>query len=102
VTSAVYSLVRQAILEKKQVHAVFAGLPRRLCPHVIGAKNGRPQALFFQFGGSSRRGPLPAGDWRCLPIDQLTDVSIHEGSWRTRRHTQPQSCVDEVDLEVEL
>ena len=30
---------------------------------------GVAQALFFQFGGESKRGLSPGGDWRCLPLD---------------------------------
>jgi hypothetical protein len=71
-----------------------------MCPHVIGTKGGQARALFFQFGGSSERGLDPAGDWRCLPLDGLTEVSLHDGRWRTKAHWQPQSCIDEVDLEI--
>jgi hypothetical protein len=96
-----YPLIRQAILEKHQVHAVFRGRFRELCPYVLGTKNGRDQALFFQFGGESRRGLPVGGDWRCLPVDELTDVSAHEGPWHgADRYDPSQSCVDEVDVEV--
>jgi hypothetical protein len=96
-----YPLIRQAILEKQQINATFRGKFRELCPHVLGTKNGRRQALFFQFGGESRRGLPPSGDWRCLPVDELTDVSLHEGPWHGRdRYDPAQTCVDEVDVEV--
>lgn len=96
-----YPLIRQAILERQQVHAVFRGRHRELCPHVLGTKNGRAQALFFQFGGESLRGLRSGGDWRCLPVDELTDVSVREGPWHGEDRYDPcQSCVDEVDIEV--
>jgi hypothetical protein len=72
-----------------------------MCPHVIGSKDGQPRALFFQFAGSSSRGLPPGGDWRCLPLDDLTDVSTHDGLWHTRAHSEPQRCIEEVDLEVD-
>jgi hypothetical protein len=71
-----------------------------MCPHVIGTKNGQARALFFQFGGSSSRGLPPSGDWRCMPLDGLTAVSIHDGPWRTIAYTQSQTCIDEIDAEV--
>jgi hypothetical protein len=96
-----YPQIRQAILGRHQVHATFQGRFRKLCPHVLGTKNGRRQALFFQFGGESRRGLPPSGDWRCLPIDELTDVSMHQGPWYGEdRYDPAQSCVDVVDVEV--
>jgi hypothetical protein len=101
VSDDVSSLVRRAIEQRQQVHAVFDGHRRQLCPHVIGTRDGQPRALFFQFGGTSSRGLEPGGDWRCLPLDGLTAVSVHDGPWHTRAHCEPQSCIDEVDLEVE-
>ncbi len=100
-TADVYSLVRRAIVERKQVHAVFGGHERRLCPHVIGTRGGEPRALFFQFAGGSSRGLEPGGDWRCLPLDGLSEAGVADGRWHTRAHTEPQRCIDDVDLEVE-
>lgn len=50
-----YELIRNAILGKQQIFAVYDSHPRELCPHAIGTKNGRQQALFYQFGGSEVR-----------------------------------------------
>ncbi len=96
-----YALVRRAIEERRQVHASYGGHQRRMCPHVIGTRDGQPRALFFQFGGSSSRGLPPGGDWRCLRLDRLTGVSIHDGLWHTRAHSEPQRCIEDVDLEIE-
>ena len=96
-----YALVRRAIEERRQIHATYGGHRRRMCPHVIGTRVGQPRALFFQFAGSSSRGLMPGGDWRCLSLEALADVSIHEGSWHTRAHSEPQRCIDAVDLEIE-
>ena len=97
-----YSLIRRAILERRQVHAVCKGRPRALCPHVLGTKGGRRQALFFQFGGESERGLPRGGDWRCLLIDELTDVSLHPGDWHTDAGYDGarQTCVEEIDVAV--
>ena len=43
----------------RQRSAIYDGLPRLLCPHVLGRKSGRLRVLFYQFGGSSNSG-LPA------------------------------------------
>jgi hypothetical protein len=96
-----YALVRQAIEERRQVHATYGGHRRRMCPHVIGTKDGEPRALFFQFAGGSGRGLKSGGDWRCLSLQGMTDVSVHDGPWYTQAHSQPQYCVEEVDLEVD-
>jgi len=95
-----YALVRRAIVERLQVEATYAGHRRRMCPHLLGTRDGQPRALFFQFAGASSRGLEPGGSWRCLPLTGLSDVSVHSGEWHTRAHSQPQSCIDAVDLEV--
>jgi hypothetical protein len=35
-----YDLIRQAIIEKKGIAAVYNGQYREMCPHVIGTKKG--------------------------------------------------------------
>jgi hypothetical protein len=95
-----YALLRRAILEKRQVHGTYGGHERHMCPHVLGTSEGRARVLVFQFGGSSRRGLQPGGDWRCLLLDGLTRVSIHEGPWHARAHSEPQHCVEEVEVEA--
>ncbi len=37
--------------------------------HGIGTKHGQAYALFYQFGGASRRGLPKAGQWLCLKTD---------------------------------
>ncbi len=99
-----YALVRQAIIDNHQVFATYNGYPREMCPHVIGRKRGRRQALFYQFGGDSESGLRPDGspnNWRCIPVDELRDVTIRPGEWHTApNHSRPQTCVDEIDVEV--
>lgn len=99
-----YDLIRAAIQNKQQVFATYGGHVRELCPHVIGTKNGSPRALFYQFGGSSSSEsitPGSPGNWRCLPIEGLSNISIREGQWYSgQNHSRPQTCVDIIDLEV--
>ena len=104
--SKTYNIIRNAIVNKKNIIAIYQGYLREMCPHIIGWKNGREQALFYQFGGSSSDGPIISdspNNWRCIPIDGLSDVIAKEGVWHTStNYANPQSCVDEIDLKVEL
>ena len=99
-----YDTIRQAIIHKQQITATYKGHVREMCPHVIGTKDGRQQALFYQFGGTSSSGPVTTtgpNNWRCIPISGLTDVSAHAGTWYTASdHSKAQTCVDHVDVEV--
>ena len=38
-----------------------------------------------------------------MPIDDLQDVVVTDGEWHTApNHTRPQTCVDEIDVEVDF
>lgn len=103
--SANYKLIRNAIINKQQVIAVYNGYRREMCPHVIGTKNGREQALFYLYGGESSSGVIVLGstkNWRCIPISGLQDIAVQEGKWHSGdNHSKPQTCVDNIDVEVE-
>src|SRR5882724_11554948 len=60
----VYSLLYQAIEEKKQVIAMYDGYLREMCPHVLGSKDGVRHVLLFQFAGDSSQGLPPGGQWK--------------------------------------
>lgn len=103
--ASVYEIVRDAIVNKKVVIATYDGYRREMCPHAIGTKRGREQALFYQFGGESSSGLGPDGspyNWRCIQLDRLTEVSSRPGSWHTaQNHTRRQTCIDWIDVEVD-
>src|SRR5690242_3050022 len=84
----IYGLLLRAAAGKQPVAAVYDGLPRLLCPHVLGRNGeGRLRALCYQFGGSSgsglRLGPEGVGGWRCIAVDKLSRVELQMGLWRT-------------------
>jgi len=84
------------------VSANYRGFPRQMCPHVLGLKQGKEQALFFQFAGGSRSGLPPGGEWRCMELSALSNISIYVGHWRQGPPTsRPPSCVDQIDVQVE-
>ena len=100
-----YNLIATAIRDRKQVTAVYDGRYREMCPHQLGrSKNGREQCLFYQFGGESNSRDIIVGavdNWRCLPLDGLTDVALRDGEWHTAsNYEHPATCLDTIDVEV--
>jgi hypothetical protein len=61
--------------------------------------------LFYQFGGSSNSGlpvvPEGVGDWRCLAVEKLSQVELSAETWRTQQRSGRQTCIDEVDFDVD-
>ncbi|HVA25807.1 MAG TPA: UDP-N-acetylmuramoyl-L-alanyl-D-glutamate--2,6-diaminopimelate ligase [Chloroflexota bacterium] len=102
---AVSETIRKAIISEHQVIATYKRRVREMCPHAIGTKSGKPQALFYQFAGSSESGLGPDGsprNWRCIPVDELSEVSTRLGPWHTVKadgHSKVTSCLDSTDLE---
>jgi hypothetical protein len=95
-------LLRAAIKELKQVTAVYNGLPREFCVHLLGTKNGDWKVLVWQFGGSSSKADdIP--NWRDWHVGKITDLSLRDGEWHrgweTGRRTQ--KSMDRVDTAVD-
>jgi hypothetical protein len=101
-----YELIAEAIKKKLQITAIYQGHYREMCPHALGKKRGRYQALFYQFGGNGSKGPVTPGlssNWRCIPIEGLTDIQLRSGEWHTaKNHSEAQTCIDQIDLEVNI
>jgi hypothetical protein len=97
-----FAQVKNALLQRKLVYAVYRGFQREMCPHVLGWKAGKEHPLFFQVGGSSSKGLRLGGAWRCLNLPELSDVSIQDGPWRTGAgyYDNPQGYVDEIDVRI--
>ncbi len=96
-----FDLFVAAVKERKQVTCTYQGYYREFCVHVVGWKHGKEQALVFQFAGESSKGLPPNGEWRCFPLAGLSDVTLKAGAWHTGQgHSRPQTCVDEVHVEI--
>ncbi len=98
-----YNLIRQAILNKQCVTCSYNGYLRKMTPHVIGRKNGKEQALFYQYGGDSSSGLSsdPAKNWRCIPVAKIENLQINSDPFQTaNNHSKTQTCVDSIDVEI--
>ena len=102
----IYDLLRAAATRRQPVAAMYDGLPRWLCPHVLGRnREGRLRALCYQFGGSSgsglRLGPEGIGGWRCIAVEKLSQVELRAEAWRTEPRASRQHCVEEIDFDAD-
>jgi hypothetical protein len=101
VPSRNYVLFERAMNLRKQVVCKYGGYPRELCPIILGHSQGQEKALTYQFGGESSSGLPRGGEWRCLFLSKVSDVELRDGPWIAgSSHTQPQGCVEIVDLDV--
>jgi hypothetical protein len=80
---------------------MYDGYPRELCAIILGHSQGQEMALTYQFAGESSRGLPRGGQWRCLRLSKVNDIQLRDGPWIAGSgHTQPQGCVEVVDLDV--
>ncbi|HET7413717.1 MAG TPA: hypothetical protein VFJ18_13760, partial [Pararhizobium sp.] len=99
--SPTYELFVQAMTGRKQILCLYDGLPRALCPIVLGHSGGEERALVYQFAGESSSGLPPGGDWKCLRLSKAHDVELRDGPWHSgSSHQRPQACVEDIDLDV--
>ena len=102
----IYELLRLAAIRRQPVAAMYDERLRLLCPHVLGHKAGRLHVVVYQFGGSSSRGlpmaPEGRGVWRCLAVEKLSQVALREGEWHSEPRSRRQTCIDEVDFDVDV
>lgn len=79
-----YGTIYAAIEQRVPIIATYNSQRRLLCPHALGTKKGRSQALFYQVAGGSSSGlgaPGSGANWRCLRLDKLEDVQFQPGQW---------------------
>jgi hypothetical protein len=71
----------------------------------LGRKAGQFHVLVYQIGGRSSSGwPLTAlqgGVWRCLAVEKISQVELSAEAWRTEPRSRQQTCIDEVDFDVD-
>jgi hypothetical protein len=99
-----YEVIKEAILNRQCITCNYNGYRRLMTPHVIGRKNGTRQALCYQYAGESSSGLSsdPAKNWRCIVIDNVNDVFINDDAFQTaHNHSSAQTCVDDIDVEVD-
>ena len=103
--SEIYELLRYAAARRQPVAAIYDGQPRLLCPQVGGRRSSRLHVFCYQFGGNSNSVELLAqegrGVWRCLAVEKLSHVELRTGPWHTEPRAKQQSCIDEVDFDID-
>ncbi len=101
--SHTYALFREAILTQRPIHCRYQGKHREICPIVLGYKDREEKALVFQYGGQTNTRLPPGGEWRCFRLGDVSGPVLADDPWREGdRHSQPQSCVDIVDLDINI
>jgi hypothetical protein len=97
-----YDLIRNAVLARFSLSALYEGHLRLFSPFVLGRKAGDPHVLAYQFGGTSHKKLAPDGspeNWRCLRVSELTELNLLPGAWHgPRKGRSAQHCIDQVDV----
>ena len=98
----VNEVLRLAIGEKRCVRLRLAGKERRVCPHALGLKDGRPRVLAFQYAGASASGLAPGGHWRAFFCHEIEEASFIDGAWHTGAHllAKVEAMLDRVEYQV--
>lgn len=99
-----WTVLVQAITQRRTVRVRYHGAPRFLCPHALGWKNGRAIVLCYQAGGDTSRGPLPvcpSQRWRSLFVEEIADAVITDEAWQTAsNYSHHFNAIDQVELQI--
>lgn len=96
------ALIREAIVNRRQLVFTAKKRHRELCPHVLGTRQGIWHIYGWQFDGESNEGTLP--DWRCFELRNITsEIVVRNGEWHRgwRARRAKQTCVDFIYAEVD-
>jgi hypothetical protein len=98
----VNEVLRLAIGEKRCVRLRLAGKERRVCPHALGLKAGRPRLLAFQYAGASASGLAPGGHWRAFFVHDIETASFVDDPWRSGGNlvAKVEAMLDRVEYQV--
>lgn len=101
--SSSYNTIRAAMVARQQVICSYNGYHREMCVHAIGTSGEKEMILGYQFAGDSSKPPTSDEQrWRCMEVAKLEGVTVRDGPWRTSaNHSKAQTCVKNVDLEVQ-
>ena len=100
-SSQTYQTLRVAVQNRQSADVRYKGHIRKVCPHTLGLKNGREKVLTYQYGGGSSSGLPPGGEWRCMFVEDIESITLTDDGWHTdHNHSQPQTCVDVIDIET--
>ena len=98
-----YEIVREALLGRRTLVAVYDGLHRELCPWALGTKDGRERGLFYQRAGMTSHGPVVPGspnNWRCMDLDRLEILEVVDRPWEgPTGHRRASGCLDVIDVD---
>jgi hypothetical protein len=102
----IHGLIRLAVAQRRPIGALYHDLERLLCPHRLGwNRKGDQRVLSYQYGGESETGLGPPGtkeNWRCMALQELSDVELLEGCWHTaENHSRPAHCIERVEIDVD-
>jgi uncharacterized protein len=94
-----YSRLQKAVLQRHTIKCLWKGLERQFCPYALGMKDGRAHIIVWQNGGKSWNPLRAQGDWRCVPIAQITDLQRDERAWQCdSAPPPPHMALDLVDV----
>jgi hypothetical protein len=87
-----WTLLEQALSQRRTIKARYHGAERILCPHALGWKRGRAKVLVYQSAGATTTGALPAATnqrWRSMFVDEIEDPTITDDQWQTADNYTP-------------
>ena len=83
-SAVTYQIIRQAIVDRRCVNALYEDYVRVFCPRTIGKdKAGTEIVVAFQYGGGCPGGLPLSGKWCSFRVCDIDWISANDDEWRT-------------------
>ena len=83
-SAVTYQVIRQAIVDRRCVNALYEDYVRVFCPRTIGKdKAGTEIVVAFQYGGGCPGGLPLSGKWCSFRVWDIDWISANDDEWRT-------------------
>jgi hypothetical protein len=83
-SAVTYQIIRQAIVDRRCMSALYEYYVRVFCPRTIGKdETGTEVVEVFQYGGGCPGGLPRDGQWCCFRVGDIDWISTNGDAWRT-------------------
>jgi len=97
-------IIRDAIINHRQLVFDATGYHRIACPHILGTKNGSWHVLVWQINDDSEKG-FKEGEqrWRCFDVNDISNLVAQNGEWERgwSAGKGKSSCIDIADTIID-
>lgn len=90
-----------AVKARSNVIFTYHGRSLTGSPHAVGKGDGEDRVLIYVGSDEHKKGDVPGGQWKCLPLADLSDVGTDSGPFHAGHPGKHETAgLHEVDVSI--